>query len=737
MTSQPQDTNVDLTNCDREPIHIPGAIQPHGVLLALREPDLTVTQTSANAGDHLGARVEDIIGAPLAALITPQSVELVQSALDVGCWEEVNPLRIESGGRSFDGIVHRHDGATILELEPADTSAERPDMHHPLRRALIGVRSSQTLSELCASVAREVRRATGFDRVMVYRFDEEGHGSVDAEDKDESLEPYLGLHYPASDIPQQARALYLKNWLRIIPDAEYTPALLVPGLRPDNGRPLDLSFAVLRSVSPIHLEYMRNMGVSASMSVSLVVRDRLWGLLGCVHHRGPRRVPYEIRLGCEVLGRLMSLQIAAFEDREVALQREARRGTQDALATAMAAGDDDVLAALLTRPTELLALVNAAGAAIEIEGKVSRVGRAPEPAIVSALARWLDKSAGLAPWSTAALSESFESAAAVADVASGTMTFALPGSPHRRLFWFRPEIVETVSWGGDPNKPVVIDPALRIHPRRSFAVWQQEVRQRSSPWTPSDREAAAELRRTALEIDLERRVRREQAAVRARDDLLAVVSHDLRNPLNVIQTQAALLKLSPSDVSANPHATSEAAERIERAVARMTALISDLLDLAKIEAGRFILRRAPENVREIVHESLTSLQPLAEAKGITITWQAIDLTFSVDRERIFQVLSNLVGNAIKFTPTGGAIRVFAERRGEHVLFTVSDTGPGIAPDEIPSLFDRYSQGDYKASEGTGLGLYIVGGIVKAHGGRVWVESPPGGGATFKFELPLG
>jgi signal transduction histidine kinase len=313
------------------------------------------------------------------------------------------------------------------------------------------------------------------------------------------------------------------------------------------------------------------------------------------------------------------------------------------------------------------------------------------------------------------------------------MTFALPGSPPRRLIWFRPEIVETVSWGGDPNKPVVTDPAMRIHPRRSFAAWQQEVRQRSSPWTTSDREAATELRRRALEIDLERQVRREQSAVRARDDLLAVVSHDLRNPLNLIQAQAAVLKLSPADAGE----TSEAVERIQRAVDRMTALISDLLDLAKIEAGRFVLRRAPENVREIVQESLSALQPLAEDKGITITWQANDLTVSLDRERMFQVLSNLVGNAIKFTPPGGAIRVLAERQGEHVLITVSDTGPGIAPDEIPLLFDRYSQGDDKASEGTGLGLYIVEGIVKAHGGRVWVESPPEGGATFKFELPLG
>ncbi|MGH7620350.1 MAG: GAF domain-containing sensor histidine kinase, partial [Gemmatimonadaceae bacterium] len=285
--------------------------------------------------------------------------------------------------------------------------------------------------------------------------------------------------------------------------------------------------------------------------------------------------------------------------------------------------------------------------------------------------------------------------------------------------------------------PVETGPAMRIHPRRSFAAWKEEVRLRSSPWTPSDQEAAVELRRTAVEIDLERQVRREQQAVRARDDLMAVVSHDLRNPLGVIQSQAALLKQSSRDGGDHSKETSEGLERIKRAVGHMTALISDLLDLAKIEAGRFVLRRAPENVSEIVRESLTMLRPLAEAKQIAITEHAIDMTVSVDRERIFQVLSNLVGNAIKFTPQGGAIRVLAEQHGEHVLFTVSDTGPGIPPDDIPQLFDRYSQGERKSSGGAGLGLYIAKGVVEAHGGRIWVEPPADGGATFKFELPLG
>ena len=189
-----------------------------------------------------------------------------------------------------------------------------------------------TLAELADVVVEQMRRVTGFERVMFYRFHEDGHGSVDAEAKEPALEPYLGLHYPASDIPAQARQLYLKNWLRLIFDARATPARIVPTLRADTGGPLDLSFSVLRSVSPIHLEYMANMGVRASMSISLIVRDRLWGLISCLNHTGPRRVSHEMRAACEFLGRLTSLQIAALEDRELLALRASRRATEEALA---------------------------------------------------------------------------------------------------------------------------------------------------------------------------------------------------------------------------------------------------------------------------------------------------------------------------------------------------------------------------------------------------------------------
>ena len=247
-------------------------------------------------------------------------------------WHDANPLSIGARGKRFDGIVHHHEGAAILELEPNPETPEERSIHHPFRAALLRVQRASTLSELADVVTQEMRRTTGFERVMFYRFHEDGSGSVDAEARDAAHEPYLGLHYPASDIPAQARKLYLKNWLRLIFDADQKPARIVPALRPDTGAPLDLSFSVLRSVSPIHIEYMKNMGVRASMSISLIVRNRLWGLISCLNHTGPRRVSHQMRSACEFMGRLASLQIAAFEDRELLALRASRRATEDALA---------------------------------------------------------------------------------------------------------------------------------------------------------------------------------------------------------------------------------------------------------------------------------------------------------------------------------------------------------------------------------------------------------------------
>jgi signal transduction histidine kinase len=338
---------------------------------------------------------------------------------------------------------------------------------------------------------------------------------------------------------------------------------------------------------------------------------------------------------------------------------------------------------------------------------------------------------------TNALARLWPGAEAWREVACGVLSIALPEPRASRLLWFRPEVVQTVSWGGDPRKPAEPDPSgPRLHPRRSFARWQEEVRLTSIAWTPAEVEVATDLRRYAIEIDLARQVVRERRAVQARDDLMAVVSHDLRNPLGVIQMQAAVLLRLATGHAAQTRRLRASAERIQRSIDRMNALIHDLLDIAKIEAGRFSIEPEPIDAAELIEEALGILRPLTEGKALRLTHHVSPrLRVRADRERIFQVLSNLVGNAVKFTPPQGAIHVTADVAGDDALFTVADTGPGIPADQIPHIFDRGWQAKRSGRESAGLGLYIVHGIVAAHRGRVWVESVVGQGSAFRFTLP--
>jgi two-component system, chemotaxis family, sensor kinase Cph1 len=730
---------VDLTNCDREPIHIPGSIQPHGALLVLEDESLRILQCGANSEAFLGVPCPELLRAGLPVLLDGTSIETIRQALALERPEERNPLAVTGGGKSFQGILHRHAGATILELEPHLESPE--DVDALLRSALSRLQAASGLRDLFGMAVAEVKRLTGFDRVMIYHFEEDQHGEVIAEAREPDMEAYLGLHYPASDIPAQARELYRRNWLRLIPTAGYEPVPLVPPLHPGSNAPLDLSRAVLRSVSPIHLEYLANMGVRASMSISLVVREQLWGLISCIH-RTPRWIPYRVRAACELLGRLISLQIAAISEIEAAAARETRRAPLalivDALKTA-----NDVFQALASVPEPLLELVSASGAALVVNGGCQTVlGRAPEPGEIERLAGWLQQTAGAPLFHSASLRAEYAPAESFQDVASGLLALAIPRIGASYLMWFRPEVLQTVTWGGDPNKPVEAETPGRLHPRRSFEAWKETVRATARRWTPIDLDIASDLRRHILEIDLARQVLRERAAVQARDDLVAVVSHDLRNPLSVIQMQLAILGRSFPEHGEQPALRLRSSiDRIQRSVDRMLGLTQDLLDLSKIEAGRFAIRPSGQSVDVLVQEAIAILRPLAETKGVRLHSRTREpMRVQADAERIFQVFSNIVGNAIKFTPEGGAVEIEVLRSGHDVRFCVSDTGPGVDEQQLSRLFDRYWQASPAVTrnpslQGAGLGLYIAKGIVEAHGGRIWTESALGEGLRVYFTLP--
>jgi len=502
MTMDVDRTELALQGCEEEPIRIPGSVQPHGSLLAVAEPDLVVVMASANAGELFD---REVAGRSLADLLPAGDLARLVAGL-AGELDQINPLRVRLPGTESDVdlVVHRADGLLVTEWEPVGTAGPgEVDWHRRVPSVLQRLSASATLEQLTAVLASDVRALTGFDRVMIYRFDAEWNGEVVAEDRSDDIEPYLGLRFPASDIPAQARALYATNWLRLIPDAGYRPVPLSPALNPLTGQPLDLSGAMLRSVSPVHLEYLANMGVVASMSVSLIDRDRLWGLISCHHYSGPHRPSYTDRTAAEFLGRTASLL----------LHTKDRSGTSDGVVTvaqrhsqltaALGRSPRNPTAALTGGEVTVLDLLPAAGAAVRLDGRLTLLGTTPAAERVVPMVRRL---LATAPPVTDAMPRFLPDTADLADVASGVLAADVGGQDGDFLAWFRPETVREVTWGGNPHisKVTEDETGTRLSPRQSFARWSELVRDTSTPWLAHEIDAAQSLASHLTEATMSR-----------------------------------------------------------------------------------------------------------------------------------------------------------------------------------------------------------------------------------------
>ena len=490
---------ADLSNCEREQIHLAGSIQPHGALLAVSEPDLVIIQASANAGSFLnldeviGHRLTDLDG-NLAEKIAPhlgEPMDLIPVA--VRCTLGRTAAR-------FDATLHRPpQGGLIIELEPAGPPI---DLGIHLESVLRRILETASLNELCNETARIFKELTGFDRVMVYRFDEQGHGEVFSERREAHLEAYLGNRYPASDIPQIARRLYERNRVRVLVNVGYDPVPLSPPQSPLSGQDLDMSLCVLRSMSPIHVQYLKNMGVDATLVCSLMVAGKLWGLVSC-HHYAPRQVHYELRAVCELLSETVATRLAALES---FVQSEAEltvRRLEQRMVEAISR-DGDWKTALFDRSRSLLEPLQARGAALLFEGEIITTGEVPGTVELRRLGAWLDSQSLQAEFATASLGLDQPDFAGLTAVASGLLAVPLSNAPGEYLLWFRPERIRTVTWGGNPFKPVIVgnDPA-DLSPRRSFSQWHQVVEGTSDPWKPEDLNAARLIGTTLADVVLQ------------------------------------------------------------------------------------------------------------------------------------------------------------------------------------------------------------------------------------------
>ncbi|MEG4420245.1 ATP-binding protein [Microcoleus sp. LAD1_D5] len=772
-------TPFDLTNleeCTEESVYAPGHIQPHGIILLMQRNNLNILQASENVELFFGMAAEELLGQSLPKLLGHDQVQemvrqISNEQININNGFDINiPLK-DGKFQTFRSTVHQLPDELILELEPQLNIENNHaiDFYHHVQAVILNFRSAIDLSDLAQSIAREVKAMTGFDRVMIYRFEAHEHGVVIAEEKESYLESYLGLHYPAIDIPIPARKLFYRNWVRQIPNINYTPARLIPTNHPLTDTPQDLSACVLRGVSPYHIEYLQNMGVAGTMTISLIDDRRLWGLIAC-HHYSPRLVDYETRKTCEFLGQFASIELVHQQERQLNIYRSQAKTIQDQLQQAFRRESNFIEQVLTENASQLLDLVHAQGAAILLDGRLTLVGKTPSEAEVCELVHWLLQQNKERVFATASLSQLYPQAKQFKDRASGVLAisillcYAIQKSYH--ILWFRPEQIQTINWAGNPQDAVSINEIGKMHlcPRKSFELWKETVREMSEPWQIAELEGAAEMRHILMlavlefsQAALEQAAERAAIANRAKSQFLANMSHELRTPLNAILGFTQLMNRSPHI----PEEFQEHLGIITRSGEHLLTLIDDVLQMSRIEAGQLVLSASCFNLHRLLGSINEMFTLKAPEKGLHLSseWDAtVPRYVCGDQAKLRQILINLLGNAIKFTTTGSIVlrgRAFSSddmpsgtnrdratnppdvKPTITLCLEVEDTGSGISPSDLESIFEAFMQTNRgRHDRGTGLGLSISREFARLMGGDITVESTLDQGSTFTCKVVL-
>lgn len=641
-------------DCAQEPIHIPGTIQPHGILLGCTLPDWSVAHVSANIGDFLtGVDPRSLLGQPLDSVFPVETVHSVrnqlQTAMLSGTAERLDCLALDTGEQRYDLTVHMVDGLAVIEAAPSVMGAGVHGV--TLLRGLVGrLRRAPTVSRLLSLAAQQVRAVTGYDRVMIYRFLPDESGEVVAEAVRRGHDPYLGLRYPATDIPAQARELYKRQPLRLIPDVEYQPVPVLPGRGP-NGLPLDLGLATLRSVSPVHIQYLRNMNVRATLTVSLMRGDQLWGLIAC-HHSEPHYLSGALCSAAELFGQMLSLQIDVREQQQEQQRITDAQRAHDQLLEAMS--PRDTVFEDLSRYAEMLnSMIAFDGVAVWSNGQLSGQGVLPPEDAVVQLIAFLGQKPIDRIYSTSSLGEHFAPGIDFADLASGVLAIPISRIAQDYLLFFRREVVQTVTWGGNPDKAVQRDPATgHLSPRSSFEAWRETVRGQAQPWTSSELRVAETLRVALLEVILRRSeliASERQQAQDSQSLLIAELNHRVKNVLSLVLAttrqsaqQATSVEAFTQEVERRIQALASAHDQINAPTGASTQLRALLESEARAWNGRgevderihFSGRAVALDVRGyqtlalVLHELMTNAAKygaLSVPGGqLTVTWQLVE-----------------------------------------------------------------------------------------------------------------
>ena len=744
--THPQEpTTLDLTACDSEPIHLVDCVQPHGALLVLAELDLKVVQASANARSILHCPESEVLGQLAENLFSDSSTSAIrrilssqQSSADI--WPAVPcTINIRASSLCLQGLLHRYSGVCVLELE-SEAVSDVEELN--LLRQWISVDLPQlfetvSMSQLLEQALAAVQKLCDFDRVLVYQFDKEWNGSVVAEQKRDFMSSFLNRRFPASDIPRQARNLYMKKLLRILVDADSISSPINPALNPLTGTSLDLTYSSLRSMSPIHMEYVRNMGVAASMSISLIVRNQLWGLIAC-HHKTAKNVDYGRRSRCELVAKVVSGLIEKVEDLANTKDQLRLAGALDKAVAALNKTDNLNQSLCLQLP-DLLSITDASGIALVGDDVLELYGTTPAKEIVVNLFTWLRDTVQEPILHSDRLSIDYPQWREMAGQVSGLIAIDVSTTNPLWILWFRPEQIEEVLWAGNPYKSFELQSnQVVVYPRTSFEVWVESLRGRSRPWKAFEIEAAGSMQKHIFRLKLAEFLRAEKSSKmirQQREDVLAILTHDLKVP--IVAIDRVLQPLIADETGKVPADIRETLRVLQIANGRQRSRIYKLSQVLNYEIGRVGLNVVQIDCAELVRDSIAEVVLQEGDVRIVTKINQGDHTFKSDRESIVRLVVNLIDNAVHAVGAGGTIEVSCECSITGLVIQVKDDGLGISPADKVQLFERYWHSDVTRSYSAhvGMGLYFCKRIVDNLSGTISCESELGKGSCFTICVP--
>jgi chemotaxis family two-component system sensor kinase Cph1 len=737
--------NVDLTNCDIEPIHILAKIQSHGFLIAVNVKTLSVSYISENIQSVIQEEAKKFVGKPfnkLAAVLN-RSIsgdrinlnQLVTFGINNNATETNNPAYLELNNAPYYLIIHSSGEEKVLEFEQATSDAEL-DIQPTIGRSLSAILAAKSLKATLENAAIEIKNIIRYDRVMVYKFGENGHGEIIAEAKEDDLEPFLGLHYPASDIPKQARELYKVNLTRIIADVNCEPsAILAPG--PEDS-PLDLTHSVLRAVSPIHIQYLKNMGVQSSFSISLMAKGELWGMI-VSHNYSPRFINYTAREAAKLFGQVLSSALEYRQGEEDSETFTLFNNSVSQLAENLEK-EEQISDALFADDVSLKDITSSTGAILVFNNNITKVGLTPDDDQIAELIKWLKANMSDSIYYTHRFPQIYAPAKMYSNAASGIMACMLSKEMGELIVWFKPEQLESVNWAGNPEKPVEhANGLLQLSPRKSFDTWVDIVKNTSEKWSRAEVAAAINLREHIIysikcKADKIRQLNdRLKLAYEELDTFSYTVSHDLRTPLSSIKSYSEILLANNKSLDEN---AVKIVSRIKICADKMALLITEILRYSSV--GKADMDTGPLDMTEIINEIRTDIIDALQPNHFEFIIGETP-TITGDRVMIKQVFANIIGNAVKYSSRSNPsmVKIEGSKTDKEIVYKVTDNGIGIDEKYHKTVFELFKRMDnVKDFEGTGVGLAIVKRIMEKHNAKIWFESRLGAGTTFflTFEI---